>query len=274
MTTPDALRTAARHLLGPCTLEAVLGPAVVRVATGPGRQYVVKQHATRSKHEREVHAYRRWTAALGASAPSLVAADDPQLIIIISAQPGHVRTGDLPPAVHRQAGTLLRLFHDAEPPRSLPSYRHWLTARAAYWTTRATAFLSPADAATITRHLAALAALDTPPGRPCHLDFQPRNWLISTSGHVWLIDFEHARIDLPARDLTRLRFRIWAARPDLRDAFLAGYGHPLTQAEDQLIWHLGALDALTALARGNQAHDPQLTAAARATIRQLAAAQP
>ena len=49
------------------------------------------------------------------------------------------------------------------------------------------------------------------------------------AGDVSLIDFEHARINLPARDFVRLRFRIWAARPDLRDAFLDGYGRPLTK---------------------------------------------
>jgi hypothetical protein len=55
----------------------------------------------------------------------------------------------------------------------------------------------------------------------------------------------------------------------LRDAFLDGYGRPLTPAEDQLIWHLGALDALTALARGYENADPELTAAGRNTLRQL-----
>ena len=76
-----------------------------------------------------------------------------------------------------------------------------------------------------------------------------------TSPGTALIDFEHARSDLPARDLVRLRFRVWPSRPDLRDAFFDGYGRRLTDAEDELIWHLGALDALTALARGHQTGD-------------------
>lgn len=108
-----------------------------------------------------------------------------------------------------------------------------------------------------------------PAGWPCHLDFQPRNWLIGKPGEVSLIDFEHTRTDLPARDFVRLWFRVWATRPDLREAFLDGYGRPLTQAEDQLIWHLGAIDALTALARGHETANPELTASGHATLRQL-----
>ncbi|HXL90413.1 MAG TPA: aminoglycoside phosphotransferase family protein [Streptosporangiaceae bacterium] len=269
MTASAALHSAARRILGSCTLSAVLGPAVVRVTTGQGEQYVVKQHATRSKHEREVYAYRHWTGSLGSSAPALVAVSSPEMIIITSALEGQVHARTLSPSAHRQAGALLRRFHHTEPLRTLPWFRHWLSDRAAYWTSQAAETLSAADHAVIANHLAALADMDIAQGRPCHLDFQPRNWIISSDGNASLVDFEHARFDLPARDFTRLRFRIWAARPDLRDAFLDGYGRPLTEAENQLSWHLGALDALTALARGHQRGDSELTEAGRATLRQL-----
>jgi hypothetical protein len=269
MTDPTDFRNVASRIIGPCTETAIHGPAVVRVATASGDEYVVKHHATRSKHEREVHAYRHWTGMLGSSAPALIAADDSETIIIISALQGQARSGDLPASAHRQAGALLRRFHDAEPPSDLPWFHGWLRGRADYWRSQAAALLSAADAAVIRNHLAALAEWRVPTGGPCHLDFQPRNWLISGSGEVSLIDFEHARIDLPTRDFVRLRFRIWAARPDLRDAFLGGYGRQLTEAEDQLVWHLGALDALTALTRGHETADPELTASGLATLRQL-----
>lgn len=269
MTSPAGLHAAAARLLGPCTLTAVLGLAVARVTIASGDEVVVKQHATRAKHEREVHAYCHWTGSLGSSAPALIAVDDHAMIIVTSAIPGRARARNLPAQAHQQAGALLRRFHDAEPPRSLPWFHGWLRDRAAHWHRQAAVLLPATDAAVIDSHLAALADADIPPGGPCHLDFQPRNWLIGTSGDVSLIDFEHARIDLPARDLVRLRFRIWAGKPDLRDAFLDGYGRPPTQAEDQLIWHLGAIDALTALARGHQAADPELTTAGHATLCQL-----
>jgi Ser/Thr protein kinase RdoA (MazF antagonist) len=269
MTSSTALHAVAARLLGPCTVTGVLSPAVARITTESGDELVVKQHATRSKHEREVHAYRRWAGALGSSAPALKAVDDPAMVIITSALPGRVHSGDLPASAHRQAGAVLRRFHDAEPPSELPWFHDWLHDRADHWSGQAATLLSAADAAVIGSHLAALAEAKVPPGGPCHLDFQPRNWLISRSGDVSLIDFEHARINLPARDFVRLRFRIWAARPDLRDAFLDGYGRPLTEDEDQPVWHLGAIDALTVLVRGHETGDPELTASGRATLQQL-----
>jgi hypothetical protein len=158
---------------------------------------------------------------------------------------------------------------DTEAARNLTGFHDWLRDRGRHWTHRAAMLLPPADARTIDAHLAALSLIRVPRGVPCHLDFQPRNWLVTTSGDVSLVDFEHARVDLPARDLVRLRFRIWPDQPALRDAFLDGYGRPLTPDEDQLIWHLGALDALTAITRGHEKADPELAAAGRATLRQL-----
>jgi aminoglycoside phosphotransferase (APT) family kinase protein len=151
----------------------------------------------------------------------------------------------------------------------MPGYRDWLRERAAHWASQAAPLLTPDDRAIIRDHLAAVGQPDIPSGGPCHLDFQPRNWLIGPPGDVSVIDFEHARIDLPARDLVRLRFRTWPGRPDLRDAFLEGYGRSLSPAEDRLTWHLGALDALTALARGYENADPELVAVGRDTLRQL-----
>jgi hypothetical protein len=191
------------------------------------------------------------------------------MVMVTSVLPGQVHTNDLPALVHHQAGALLRSFHDAEPPRALPWFRAWLHDRATHWRSRAASFLSADETAAISRHLAAMADTEIPPGGPCHLDFQPRNWLVSVSGDVSLIDFEHARIDLPARDFVRLRFRIWASRPHLRDAFFDGYGRSLTRTEHELICHLGAIDALTALARGHETADPELTAVGHATLQQL-----
>ncbi len=59
-----------------------------------------------------------------------------------------------------------------------------------------------------------------------------------------MIDFEHARIGLQARDFTRLHFRYWASQPRLRDGFFDGYRRWLTAAEQQAVVHCGAIDAL------------------------------
>jgi hypothetical protein len=269
MTTPAALAEAARQSLGTCEITAVLGSAVARVRDNSGQEFVVKRHGSREKYDREVHAYRRWTPVLGSSAPALTTADPVTLTILTTALPGEPPLGGSSAAVHQQAGTLLRRFHEAEPPRDLPWFSRWLGNRARHWATQAAALLTDQDTATIGRHLAALAGIGIPRGGPCHLDFQPRNWLVDDSGNVALIDFEHARIDIPARDFVRLRFRTWVSRPDLEEAFFTGYGRRLTCAEEELIWHLGALDTLTALARGYQTGDAALIAAGRATLSRL-----
>lgn len=271
MSLQTALRETAARVLGcPCEVTAVLAAGVARIASASGEEFVVKQHLNRLKHEREVHAYRRWTTALGSSAPALIAADNQAMIIITTVMPGRPPgPGDLTPLVYYQAGTLLRRLHGAEPPSDLTWFRRWLQDRAGHWASRAAPLLSAADGKVIESHLEALSRAEIPDGGPCHLDFQPRNWLISDSGEVCLLDFEHARTDLPARDLVRLRFRTWTEHPHSRDAFLDGYGRLLSPAEDQLIWHLGAIDALTALARGYENGDPKLVAAGRNTLCQL-----
>jgi hypothetical protein len=269
MTTAQALRETAARLIGPCEVIEILGPAVARISACHGQEYVVKKHSSRVKHDREVHAYRHWTAALGSAAPELVAADTPVLTIITRALASQPHPGALTAPAHHRAGTLLRRFHDAEPPRHLPAYRNWLQDRSAHWLHRARPFLAASDLAIVAAHLAALQETAIPAGIPCHLDFQARNWLLDQAGDIYLIDFEHSRIDIPLRDLVRLHFRAWSARPDLRDAFLAGYGRGLTDADTQTLRHLGALDALTALARGHETNDAKLIESGYSTLRQL-----
>jgi len=199
MTFNTSLHQAATKLLGSCEVTAALAEGVVRVATASGKEFVVKRHLTQALHEREVHAYRQWTWALGSSAPRLIAADQQAMVIVTSALAGSSPgPGDQTFPVHRQAGALLRRFHDAEPPSDLAWFHGWLQDRAGHWTRRAATLMSGTDARIIERHLAALSRMGVPHGGPCHLDFQPRNWLIGTSGDISLIDFEHARIDMPA----------------------------------------------------------------------------
>jgi Ser/Thr protein kinase RdoA (MazF antagonist) len=269
VTRSAVLLEVAERLLGSCEVTAVLGDAVLRIRDARSQEFIVKQHDTRSKHDREVHAYWHWTASLGPSAPRLIAADSAAMTIVITRLPGQPCAGDPEAAINHQAGALLRRFHDTEPARRLPWFPSWLDDRVRYWSSQAENLLPAEDAAVVDSHIAALRTLGVPDGLPCHLDFQPRNWLVDESGNLSVIDFEHARTDLPARDLVRLRFRVWPSRPDLHDAFFNGYGRRLTDAEDELVWHLGALDALTALARGHQTCDPALTTAGRATLRQL-----
>lgn len=265
------LRSFAEQILGPC--ELITPPraseCVAWIRDALGRDYVAKCHPSAEKHRREVRAYRCWAPALGTRAARLVSADPATMAILVTALPGHACQGPGDITAHRQAGALLHLLHDAEPPRPLDGFQHWLTSRISWWFERSGSLLRAGDKQAIDQHLAALHALGAPDGGPCHLDYQPRNWLLDQAGTLRVIDFEHARIGLQARDFVRLQFRFWASRPDLRAAFFDGYGRSLTEEENQIIRHCGAIDALTALVRGTEAGDAAMIAHGRATLRQL-----
>lgn len=272
--TLPALRGLAERHLGSCRLVALPGgdrpgQRVARFRAADGREYIVKQHSAAEKHQREVHAYRHWAPALRANAPQLLAADQTTRTVLITALPGQLVEGTGDAASHRQAGFLLRSFHNAEPPRPLDGFQRWLTSRIAWWREQCLPLLSARERQIIDKHLATLHELGAPPGGPCHLDYQPRNWVTDQAGALGVIDFEHARIDLQARDLVRLYFRCWPSDPGLREAFLDGYGRPLTDQEDHWIRCCGAIDVLTALVRGAQADDPAMTTHGRATLRRL-----
>jgi hypothetical protein len=271
----SALHHFAQQALGPCELAtaAADGPDsrfVVRIRDSRGGEYIAKRHTSARKHAREVHAYRRWVPALGTGAPRLIAADPQAMTILITALPGHPANaaGDAP-GHHHQAGALLRLLHDAQPARPLHGFQQWLDDRISWWLRHSASLLSAEERRVIDHHLAALRALGTPDGGPGHFDFQPRNWVVDRDETLRVIDFEHARIGLQARDFTRLHFRYWASQPRLRDAFLDGYQRRLTAAEYQVAIYCGAIDALTALARGTQSGDSTLISHARATLARL-----
>jgi thiamine kinase-like enzyme len=140
------------------------------------------------------------------------------------------------------------------------------------WLTRGHGLFTAADQTLARQHIAALTDLPAVPGVPCHLDYQPANWLIDATGTLRILDFEHARIDATPRDLVRLTYRHWTRRPDLREAFLDGYGRALTGTEQQTIRLCAALDAVTAVVRGHQRGNAELTARGRSTFHQLAIA--
>ena len=271
----SALHRFAEQALGPCEL-ATSPPGstdsglVVRIRDSRGHEYIAKRHTTAGKHAREVHAYRHWAPTLGARAARLVAADPQTMTILITALPGHPADGTGNARDHhRRPGALLRLLHDAEPAQPLHGFQQWLDDRISRWREQAAPLVSAEDQRVIDHHLTALRSLGIPDGGPGHFDFQPRNWLVDRDGALRVIDFEHARIGLQARDFTRLHFRYWASQPRLRDGFFDGYRRWLTAAEQQAVVHCGAIDALTSLARGTQTRDPALVSYGRATLARL-----
>lgn len=259
------------------------GDAWVGVATGADeRRVVLKIHRTADKHRREVAAYRRWGNGLLPEAPRLLAVrEEAPAAIVLAHLPGRT---DLPdgdpaaPAVHRAAGSWLARLHrqsaaglDATPLDV--AYRR----RARGWLTRAAAHL---DATTLERAAAAteraVALLADRVRVPCHRDFTPRNWLAERGRFVAAIDLEHARPDVPEIDLVRLASTAWLDRPELRRAFLEGYGLAGGPADPAAPWLPGlvVLEAVATVAWAAEHGDEACEARGRrALARCLAAAR-
>lgn len=228
------------------------GTQVLRASTANHGEVMVKPHRSQERHTQEVHAYRTWVpAALDDRAPRLLAtADDPPTIVITAVPGSPLSQRTLTPKAeqdaYRQAGQLLKTLHAAGPPRLEPDWTAWLAERAEHWLHQAGDRITLSYRAEVRAHMRALQDLAPLPTVPCHLDFMPRNMIYGHDGIVRLIDFEHSRYDLPARDLVRIATRIWPQRPDLRDSFLDEYGHPCT-LDREVLEHCAHLDALTAL---------------------------
>ena len=256
LTNTQTLLDICRKHLGP---EARLiapqvgsnGTQVLRVATADGH-VIVKRHRSRERHAQEVYAYGNWTAALGDQAPRLLGVDHDAQAIILSAAPGApMAASSFSRAEEQKAfvsmGEALQRFHAAAPTRDDTDMVAWLAERGSRWLDAARHIIPPSDRITIKAHLRALEGLGRLPTVPCHLDFTPHNILIGRRG-ITVIDFEHARYDLAARDVVRLATRTWPRRQGSRSAFLRGYG-ALTDVDGLVVEHCTYLDRLTAAAR-------------------------
>lgn len=266
---PDLHQWATRHVTGMDT--AVVTDAswprgdsrVWRVRSDHGEVFV-KLYPSTEKYEREVKGCEHATRALAADeAPRLLASDPQRPAVVLSALPGRVVRG-LPldsteeQRVHRLAGDLLRRWHDTPEPisdRELQRIMASVTAQAdeaAVILERLGDELSPAE-----RDLVRDAARDLPglarvlPLAFRHGDYSPRNWLWDeAAGHHSLIDFEESAPGFAVEDLVWLCGAAWPTRPDLRDAFLTGYGRLLSSTEQRALVLLTARLGVSYLSTG------------------------
>jgi Ser/Thr protein kinase RdoA (MazF antagonist) len=276
----------AGQVLGPCELEQDYSWAhgmstVLRLRDAHGVTWFAKRHRERDRHEAEVTAYRRWVPALSGHAPRLHAVDESRSVIIVSAIPGEpvpwpaADLGALPDAdrlaeqaLQREAGMLLRRFHHAQPP--LPC-DDWGAAKIAEFdglTPMASQLLGNRDLALARAQVETLSRLPCPGQVPCHRDYTPRNWLVK-DGVQYVIDFEHARLDVWLADLARLHLGIWPDRPDLKEAFLAGYGRQLSDTDHAILRGVAALTAIWLVVKARQIRQPALEDAFRAALQRL-----
>lgn len=275
----DGVRAFAERAVGRISSWADTSSAggtsrVWRAVRASGGTWYVKQHPSAGFHEREVHACRHWVPALGSRAPRLVAADPVHRTVVLTHPPGRPLGGQVLPAdveceAHRQAGELTARYHRAAeavpappPPGPGELHRHLETARP---------LLAPGDEGLVL-HLAELrATLPLAEHVPTLGDLQPRNILVDTTGsavRTGLIDFERSELGPAVRDFVRLA-DAWPDRPDLRAAFLIGYGRPLTDDERQHLRCEAAWDAVSCIAHGHTRRDPELVERGRRTLRAL-----
>ena len=256
------LAACARLAGEPVTVQADLSwPAsrnrVLELVAASGRALIAKAVGDVALYQRELHALRHWAPALGACASALVGTDDDLCLLLLTMVPGRraeETAASTDPDVHRQAGRLTRLLHDAQT-ATLDRDIALATARKLeLWIDRGRSVLSDAEIAFARSRVAPLADAGPLLTVPCHMDNQPRNWVVS-DGRVGLIDFGGTRLDFWLRDLQRMYFQQWEHRPDLRDAFYAGYGRTPDAAERGLLTCYLAHGGLSTVVWAHEAGD-------------------
>jgi hypothetical protein len=275
----DDLLGACEQFLGPvtlvCDMSWKLGDnKVVEVSDRNGRRWIAKAVLHREGYERELRGLRRWAPALGGGAPALLAADDERQLLIIASRPGRLAeetTAETDPAVHEQAGRLTRLLHDAEPPVMNPNAGGATARKLEVWIARGSGLLSEQDIEFGREEVRPLATFGPVPTVPCHLDNQPRNWLVDDAGTVSLIDFGMCKQDVWVKDMRRLYVQQWVGRPDLRDAFYAGYGRTPTEADLVLLRCYLAYSALSTVVWAREHGDASFEEQGRRTLAELRA---
>ncbi|MER5970330.1 phosphotransferase [Streptomyces sp. NPDC002055] len=253
--------------------DLLLPLRVVRVVDAGGRHFVAKQHAEQDRYARELHAYRTWGTHLNGHAPTLVGRHDATRTILMTALAGN-RADTVAPGspeeelAHHEAGHVLGALHRATSMPRGGAVGVVLAQRLQGWIDQAVQadLINTAERNLLNHHAAVLdnSLMDS---AVCHLDYQPRNWLVGDA--FGICDFEHMRLDARIRDFARLEFRRWQAAPHLRTAFLDGYGRPLNGSERHLLESFGAIEAATALVKGHKENALTLSAHGRTVLSRL-----
>jgi aminoglycoside/choline kinase family phosphotransferase len=295
---PDALRQwLTRQLPGLDTVADVSWSRdcsrVWRVSAGTTEAYL-KLSPTAEHYAREVRAHHHAPLFAPHEIPRLLATDPGPLALLTSPVPGLVvrglsLTGQRETRVHERAGRLLRRWHDLPEPSSdqaretitasiTEQVREAITAsiteqvrEADQCLQRGAEHLTDAQTSLIRRVVLELPQLaETLPVVYRHGDYSPRNWLWDAEHDtVGLIDFEHADPGIAVEDLVWLHGALWPTRPELKAAFLSGYGRPLTEAEQRILPLLTARLAVSYLITGLTRHDPVLIDRGRTALHHL-----
>ena len=215
--------------------------------------WVVKQHRAHRGFVQERDALRGWVPSGelgGAWVPRVRASNVELRAILLNRLPGSPVTSPADLDVHRAAGRFLAALHGLErPDPDRVPLADAIMRRLEGWRRRAR--LSAGESAIVDAHAPRPAWFEGVPRVPCHRDFSPRNWLW-TGTTLGVVDFEHARLDLAHADLSKLAVDCWASEPGSREAFLAGYGRPLTGLDLLRLRACVVLHGLASLAWGQE----------------------
>jgi Ser/Thr protein kinase RdoA (MazF antagonist) len=245
--------------------------SVFKVSTNCGDVVVKRVHRDTS-FAREVRALQRWWSHLGQRHGRLLHVEEASRTMVLDRVPGSIATAvgrDRDPLVHHHAGRLVARLHAAEEPIATTSYGEKLLADFDSWSVRARQLVPLRDLdaareiATAACHLGAVELV------PAHRDNSPRNWMVDDQNVVSLIDFGHADNEPWWVDLYRLMHREWLDRPDLRDAFLAGYGRDIDDNTADLLRVYGACGAVSTIAWATEHGDKPFADEGYAQLRRL-----
>lgn len=92
-------------------------------------------------------------------------------------------------------------------------------------------------------------------------------------GRVSVVDFEWSRLDVWVVDLARLHLGIWTTRPDLRDAFLNGYGREPDDADRAMSHGCAALTTVWMLVKAHESRQQSFEDGNRAALQRLIASR-
>ena len=275
----------ALNVLGPCELVddctwSHRRSSVLRLRDASGVTWFLKAHRDRERYRAELTAYRGWVPALNDRAPRLRAYDSSRQAMILSAMPGEPagwpadtvdgrdaeRSDER--AVHRDAGKVLGLLHNARPATRWDDFAADKIKEFDSLTSSAAALLRPRELGAARAEVETLAGLPSPERIPCHHDYTPRNWLVH-DGTVHVVDFEWSGLDVWVADLARLHLGIWATRPDLREAFLSGYGRDLGDGDRAVLHGCAVLTGVWLVVKAHETRQPSFEDASRAALLRL-----
>ncbi|MFB6901535.1 phosphotransferase [Streptomyces hydrogenans] len=243
-----------------------------------GGTWFVKVHPSERFHRREVAALRGWVPRLGGAGPRLVAAGPELRAIVVTAVEGRslhgtVLTSAEERAVFEAIGALTARIHAC--PLPLDGAAGGIAPVGPYdrmerHLEAAQPLLEPGDEERVREAVAVARGFGLLDPVVTHGDLQLRNLLLGADGTVRVIDFERSEPQPRVRDFARIVDH-FDGREDLAAAFFAGYGRPLTGAEEAHLAAAAALDSVSGISFGTRSGDPELVERGRRILALLRA---